>query len=199
MMIFRFCLMVVFALVLSGCNKSAQEQQDQGQQSQQQSPALTQAPASTPTSAGGIRWTVPARWNVGADRPMRVGTYAIPAADGDAEGAECAAYYFGADQGGDVQANVERWATQFEGVTGRVQTTSEIAGMKVTNVLITGTYLAPSGPMMQSQGKKENYRLIGAIVGAPEGNVFFKCTGPDKTVEAAKAEFNTLIESISKK
>ena len=74
----------------------------------------------------------------------------------------------------------------------------EVNGMKVTLVSISGTYLSPGGPMMQSQGKKENYRLLGAIVEGPEGSVFFKFTGPAHTVAAAEATFNTFISSLAK-
>jgi hypothetical protein len=74
----------------------------------------------------------------------------------------------------------------------------DVNGMKVTLVKVSGTYLAPSGPMMQSQGKKENYRLLGAIVEGPEGSVFFKFTGPANTISAAEESFNTLISSLTK-
>jgi hypothetical protein len=53
--------------------------------------------------------------------------------------------------------------------------------------------------MMQSTGKKPGYRLLGAIVEAPEGNVFFKLTGPDATVGAAQAELDALVASFEKK
>jgi hypothetical protein len=71
--------------------------------------------------------------------------------------------------------------------------------MEVTRVQVTGTYLAPAGPMMQSQGKKTGYRLLGAIVAAPEGNVFFKLTGPAATLAAAQPEFDGLVASIARK
>ncbi len=200
MMIARLAVLALIALALGACNRNGQEQQTPPnmQQQQQQPPSFAETPASTPTAAGGITWKIPAKWTLEAERPMRVATYAIPAASGDAEGAECAAFYFGADQGGDVQANIDRWATQFENPTGPTQTTSEVAGMKVTNVVITGAYLAPGGPMMQSQGKKDHYKLLGAIVEAPKGRVFFKFTGPEKTIDAAKGEFESLLSSIAK-
>jgi hypothetical protein len=53
--------------------------------------------------------------------------------------------------------------------------------------------------MMQSTGKKTGYRLLGAIVEAPEGNVFFKLTGPAATVGAAQADFDALVGSMKKK
>jgi hypothetical protein len=73
-----------------------------------------------------------------------------------------------------------------------------VQGLKVHTVDLAGTYLAPSGPMTQSSGKKANYRLRGAIVEAPEGNVFFKLTGPAATVESAALAFDALVASVRK-
>jgi hypothetical protein len=77
------------------------------------------------------------------------------------------------------------------------RSTREVNGMKVTLVQISGTYLAPGGPMMESQGKKDNYKLLGAIVEGPEGSVFFKFTGPAHTVNAARVEFDGMIGSLT--
>ncbi|MBF8248785.1 MAG: hypothetical protein HW374_1585 [Bacteroidetes bacterium] len=52
--------------------------------------------------------------------------------------------------------------------------------------------------MMQSQGKKENYRLLGAIVEAPKGSVFFKFTGPANTISTATPEFDAMVSSAAK-
>jgi len=78
------------------------------------------------------------------------------------------------------------------------QSEREVSGMKLTLVQIAGAYLAPAGPMMQSTGKKENYRLLGAIVEAPEGLVFFKLVGPAATITAAEGEFHAMIASLAK-
>jgi hypothetical protein len=129
---------------------------------------------------------------------MRAATYAIPPAEGDTEQGECAVFYFGNDQGGSVDANIDRWHGQFEGAGAPSRSTKDIGGMPVTFVAIAGAYLAPSGPMMMSSGKKENYRLMGAIVSGPQGSVFFKCTGPAKTIAAAQAEFDAMIGSMTK-
>jgi hypothetical protein len=51
---------------------------------------------------------------------------------------------------------------------------------------------------MQSQGKKPGYRLLGAIVEAPEGLVFLKCTGPAATLSAAERDFQNLLRSMKK-
>jgi hypothetical protein len=149
-------------------------------------------------TAGGVAWNVPARWTAGSGSAMRVATYAVPAVKG-ADAGECAVFFFGAGQGGSVDANVERWSKQFENAPPPRPVNATVAGLKVTRVQLSGTYLAPGGPMMQSTGKRPGTQLLGAIVEAPDGNVFFKLTGPAATVDAARAEFDTLVSSLRRK
>jgi hypothetical protein len=149
-------------------------------------------------AVAGVKWALPQRWTVLPPRQMRVVTYGVPAAEGDAEGGECGVFYFGNDQGGSVEMNIDRWIGQFEANATPARASKEVNGLNVATIQVAGTYLAPGGPMMQSQGKKENYRLLGAIVAAPQGSVFFKFTGPVKTVAAAEVEFNGLIGSLTK-
>jgi hypothetical protein len=127
-----------------------------------------------------------------------VATYSIPASQGDPEGAECGVSYFGADQGGAIDMNIDRWIAQFEPSGTPSRSTREVSGMKVTLVQVAGAYLAPAGPMMAPTGKKDNYRLLGAIVEGPQGSIFFKVTGPAASVGAAEQEFDGLISSLSK-
>jgi hypothetical protein len=162
-----------------------------------QAPLPSHGAPAAKASAGGIQWTAPARWSAGAGSSMRVATYAVPAAKGTAAG-ECAVFFFGPGQGGGVDDNVARWGKQFEGAPAPKRTTATVAGMRVTRAEVAGTYLAPGGPMMQSTGKKTGYRLLGAIVEASGGNVFFKLTGPAATVAAAQPDFEALVASIRK-
>lgn len=182
-------LFMAALVIVPGCSKK--------ESGQSEGVALTKE--TTEHTVAGIEWSYPSRWIKGAVRPMRVATYSVPVAEGDAEGGECALFYFGSGQGGDVNSNIERWGSQFENAAKALKTTMQISGMNVTRVQIAGTYLAPAGPMMESQGKKENYRLLGAIVEAPEGLVFFKFTGPARSIGAAEAEFDVMIGSIAKK
>lgn len=161
-------------------------------------PARSAATAARGDAAGGVEWKVPARWTAGSGSTMRVATYAIPAA-GKSQPGECAVFFFGAGQGGSIDANVERWSRQFEGTPAPQRTAAAVGPLRVTRVQIAGTYLAPGGPMMQSTGKRPGTRLVGAIVEAPEGNVFFKLTGAAATVAAAQAEFDALVASLRKK
>jgi hypothetical protein len=183
-------LLAAFLFPLAGCTK---QQQQSGQAG-----ANMASLGSATGSVAGIHWSIPKRWTEQGQRPMRVATYTIPAAEGDAETGECAVFYFGNDQGGTVDQNIERWIGQFE--TGGVpaRTRKDVNGMKVTLVQVAGAYLAPAGPMMQSSGKKENFRLLGAIVEGPEGSVFYKFTGPAKTVSGAEGEFSAMVESLAK-
>jgi hypothetical protein len=160
--------------------------------------APAKASAARTESAGGIEWKVPAQWSAGQGSAMRVATYAVPAARGG-EAGECAVFFFGPGQGGSVDANVERWSKQFEGTPRPQRSTATVAGLAVTRVQLAGTYLAPGGPMMQSTGKRTGYRLLGAIVEGPQGNLFFKFTGPAPTVGAAQPDFEALVASLKKK
>jgi hypothetical protein len=147
------------------------------------------------TSAG-IEWTIPAGWTEQPARAMRVATYVVPGKGADA--GECGVFYFGKGQGGTAEENIARWGSQFERSPAPKTTVETVAGMKVHRVQASGTYLAPGGPAMQSQGKKPGYRLIGAIVEAPDGLVFFKCTGPAATIAANEKAFDGLVKSIQK-
>ncbi|MEP6800798.1 MAG: hypothetical protein ABJC07_02590 [Acidobacteriota bacterium] len=148
-------------------------------------------------SAAGMLWAVPAGWTAAAPRQMRVATYSIPAKAGG-EPAECGVFSFGQRQGGSAKENIERWGAQFEGAPPPVSSIETVAGMRVHRVQTSGTYLSPGGPMMQSQGKKPGYRLMGAIVEGPEGLVFFKCTGPAPAISGAQAAFDGLVRSLKK-
>jgi hypothetical protein len=188
-------LVIVLALLTPGCGKKEPERQ------QQPPPQLTmQSPHSVGTPAvAGIRWSVPQSWMEGPPRQMRFATYMTQAAEGENEGAECSVSFFGASQGGTVDQNIDRWISQFENPSSPARTSKQINGLTVNLVKVSGRYVGMSGPMMQqSGGKKENFALLGAIVDAPEGEVFFKLTGPAKTLARDEGAFSALIESLQK-
>ena len=148
-------------------------------------------------AAAGVQWIAPASWKSQPARSMRIATYEIPAAPG-AEPGECGVFYFGQGKGGGVEDNIARWVGQFEAAAPPKRESRTIHDLRVDTVDISGTYLASGGPMMQAQGKKPGYRLLGAIVEAPNGMVFFKCTGPAATIAKAQADFDRMIGSLAK-
>ena len=154
---------------------------------------------SAPAAGAELAWDVPGGWVTETpSSEMRKAQYAIPAAAGDAEGGQCAVFYFGPGQGGDIQSNVDRWATQFTGAGGHPTpaiTETMVAGRKVLKVTMEGTYNASTmtgGDAVPKPGTL----LLGAIVEGPDSNWFFKCTGPSKTMQAHRKEFDALVESV---
>lgn len=151
-------------------------------------------------SVAGLKWTAPGGWKTEAPRPMRAATYSIPSAPGDTAGAECAVYFFGTGQGGSVEANIQRWKGQVSGPDGKPANAKvakrTIHGLPVTTIDSSGEYAGMGGPMAGSQSVEKNYRLLGAVIEGPQGNVFVKLTGPAKTVAAHKAEFEQLLNSF---
>jgi len=143
-----------------------------------------------------VKWTRPSRWKAGPPKQMRTATYMIPAAPGDSEEAECAVFL---NIGGGVQPNIDRWVGQFEKTDGAPNQKMElINGLSVTMVDVSGTFKGGGAMMGQSSGPKASYRLLGAIAQAPDGEVFFKLTGPAKTVTAAQGEFQAMLKSLKK-
>jgi hypothetical protein len=153
--------------------------------------------------AGGLTWSAPAEWKAQGERPMRAATYVIAPAKGDSESAELAVFYFGESSGGGVDANVKRWIDQFQRADGssaakEAKVKKEtIAGFPATAVDVRGTYLG--GSMMGPSTPKPGFRLLGAIVEGPGGNVFFKLTGPEKTVSSAEKSLRKMLDGLKKK
>ena len=151
-------------------------------------------------SAAGVRWTAPAAWKTEAARPMRAATYSIPLAAGDHGIAECVVNYFGPGQGGGVEANIERWRGQVQGPDGKPAAAKidkrTLRGIPITMIDATGTYTGMGGPMMAGTKPVAGYRLVGAIVEGPGGSVFFKLTGPAKTIAAQQKNFEQMLASI---
>ena len=151
-------------------------------------------------STAGVRWTAPAGWKSEGPEPMRAATYTIAPAPGDTTGAECAVYFFGAGQGGSLDANIERWKGQFSGPGGAPATTKVakriVHGLAITTLDVSGAYSGMGGPTAPTSRVVAGYRLLGAIIEAPGGNVFVKMTGPAKTIAANQQTFEQLLASF---
>ena len=165
------------------------------------------APASAHPPMGGepapaeLAWTMPAGWiEETPSSSMRRAQYRIPAA-GDAEGGECAVFYFGAGQGGDVQGNVERWTGQFttpDGAPAQGKVTEIRTGdLAITRVEVAGTYHPTAMGMGGGSAEpRPGSVLLGAIVPGAEANWFIRCSGPEKTMQANRTAFDSLVASL---
>ena len=147
-------------------------------------------------SGAGIRWTMPPGWKAESQRPMRLATYRA------GPNAECGIYFFGAGQGGSVEANLDRWIGQFLQADGKPSKAAakiqkqSIHGLMVTTVDVSGAYTGMGGPTAQPGPAVDGYRLLGAIVEGPQGSVFFKFTGPAQTLKANQAALDKMLASL---
>ena len=48
-----------------------------------------------------------------------------------------------------------------------------------------------------ASGSKKGWRMTAAIVESPKGMYFFKLTGPDPTVKAARAAFDAMLDTLT--
>jgi hypothetical protein len=134
---------------------------------------------------------------------MRVAEFTLPKADGDAEDAALTVYFFGANMGGNVQANVDRWISQMTQPDGRpskdVARTSTLTtkgGLAVSMVDVSGTYVAEVTPGSTERFNKPGFRLRAAVIETKEGPYFVKLTGPAKTVAKWEATFAAFLQSL---
>jgi hypothetical protein len=147
--------------------------------------------------AGTLTFTKPAAWK---DRPpassMRVAEFVVPKVPGDSEDAEVIIFYF-AGGGGSVEANLQRWTSQFQSAKDPVRTTTTVNGLKLTSLDVSGTYVAEMRPSSTERYNKPGYRMRATVVETPKGPYFIKLTGPAKTVDSAGATFDQFLRSLA--
>ncbi|HKP36533.1 MAG TPA: hypothetical protein VJT71_06715 [Pyrinomonadaceae bacterium] len=152
---------------------------------------------------GELRYTVPDGWVT--EKPtsaMRVAQYKLPKVEGDPEDASLVLYYFGATQGGAVQANIDRWIGQMQQPDGssskdKAKTDNlTVNGLKVTTVDLSGTFTAEMMPGAGDRHNNPDYRLRAAVIETPKGNYFVKLVGPSKTVARWDQAFNDYLKSF---
>ena len=158
---------------------------------------------SSTAPSGELRYTAPEGWV--KEQPtsaMRVAQYKLPKVEGDPEDAALVVYFFGAAQGGAVQANIDRWISQIQQPDGssskdkaKTETTT-VNGLKVTTVDVAGTYTAEMAPGAGNQRNDANYRLRAAVIETPKGNYFLKLAGPAKTVARWEQSVTDFVKSF---
>ena len=152
---------------------------------------------------GELRYKVPEGWvTEKSTSAMRVAQYRLPKVEGDPEDASLVLYYFGATQGGAVQANIDRWIGQMEqpdGSSSKEKAKTDnltVNGLKVTTVDLSGTFTAEMMPGSGDRHNNPDYRLRAAVIETPKGNYFVKLAGPSKTVARWDQAFNDYLKSF---
>jgi hypothetical protein len=154
------------------------------------------------SSVATLKFDAPPGW---ASKPpassMRVAEFTLPKVAGDTEDAALAIYFFGG-QGGNVQANLDRWIGQMQQPDGKSSkalaktTTMTSHGLNITVVDVGGTYVAEMSPGSADHFDKPGFRLKAAVVETPAGPYFVKLTGPAKTVARWGESFQTFLKSL---
>ena len=156
----------------------------------------TSTSTSTTTTAGApaeLAWAAPSGWTDDkTGSAMRIATYKIPKATGDTEDATMAV----STAGGALDANIERWVGQFSPVTKSTRSERKVGALAVTIVEVQGTFSSGAMAPGAAAGPKTRWTLLGAIVPSGSQAYFFKMTGPEKTVDAARPAFDTFLNSL---
>ncbi len=174
-------------------------------------PAVVAAPKPTPAAppaalaaaAPALLLTPQAGWVI--EEPtstMRKAQYSLPHADSDSEDASLVVYYFGTGQGGSKEANLQRWAGQFEQPDGSSSeeemqsSTRTIAGLEVCDAELSGIYIAETAPGSGERVNKADWRMKASIIDTKEGPWYFKLVGPTKTVAKWEASYEAFVKAI---
>jgi hypothetical protein len=159
--------------------------------------------AQSPNSAGELRYLAPEGWvKEQPSSAMRAAQFKLPKTEGDKEDASLVVYYFGAAQGGSIQANIDRWIAQMQQPDGsdakdKAKTESmTINGLKVSTVDVGGTYTAEMAPGSGTMHNDANYRLRAAVIETPKGNYFVKLVGPARTVGSWEQAYTDFVKSL---
>lgn len=142
-----------------------------------------------------FQFELPAGWR--REVPSSGMRLAQAVVSGEAGPGELAVFHFGAGQGGSVESNFERWLGQVERAAGQMPERGELAaaGFKITWIDARGTLL-PSTMGSGPATPQPDFRLLGAVVEGAGGPLFFKLTGPEKTLGDEREAFFALLRGI---
>ncbi len=167
-------------------------------------PPINAIPQTPRQNATTLKWPSPGSWKeTPATSQMRKAQFVLPKAAGDPEDGQLIVFYFGPDQGGKVEANVDRWKGMFSTADGKPvaddavkRQTLQVSGMNVTRVDVTGRYTDQMGRPSQPGPTSQDFRLLAAIVETSDGPWFFKAVGPSATMASHQTAFDEFIRGI---
>ena len=201
----RYASILAAVLFLAACSSGDKSDKAGDTGDQHGSKASTTAEvdlSGTPVTLAGLKFIPPTSWNDLGPSGMRKGDYAFGPVAGDSDSATVTIFYFGPNMGGSIESNIDRWIGQIspaEDGSEPARESMEVDGMPVHIVRTAGSYSASmGGPMSGNSVEKPDYKLVGVVVEAPEGNVFFKLTGPEASADAMDDLFMAAIRNISR-
>jgi hypothetical protein len=190
---------LIAVLLVAGCSSN-----QKSEQASAQAASNVELNGQAVTLAG-ITFRPPSDWKDLGPSGMRKADYTYGPVDGDTDSATVSVFYFGPNSGGGVMDNIERWIGQMSLPNGEdphksaVQNSFTVDGMTVHMVELDGTFNASmGGPMSGSVEAMPDYKMAAAVLEGPEGNVFFKLTGPKKTADQMITGFDAMLHAIKK-
>ncbi|MEN8008183.1 MAG: hypothetical protein ABFS42_14275 [Candidatus Krumholzibacteriota bacterium] len=157
------------------------------------------------TTIAGVTFSPPDHWRDLGPSGMRQAQYRSAPVEGDAADGEVNVFYFGAQSGGGVEANLQRWIGQITLPDGGDPTASAerssftADGMSGHIVSLDGSYKSGGGRPMGGGGEiLPGYRLVGVVIEGPQGSLFFKLTGPAATARAMEGDLLTMVKNARK-
>lgn len=144
------------------------------------------------------RTALPAGWTSKTpSSSMRLAEFVAPSSAGNAE---MVVYYFGPGQGGDIEANVERWRGQFSNADGTPvfeRVTSDSTGLaKLSIVEFRGTYARGMGTGSSAEDARRDNTLLAIIAETPRGTLYFQLFGVHKAVDAVRDAYLGLVRGL---
>lgn len=150
----------------------------------------------------GVQFTLPSKWlSESSDNQARAGQWRVSPPHGqDGESGEVVVFYFGPNVGGSATENIEAWVgTMFnaEGHPAAAEVKHRVIGnFKISQVVIFGTYNQTVPIAGIPPQPKSNYGLVGAVIETPQGNLYWRFTGPEALITATLPLFNKVIDSV---
>jgi len=123
---------------------------------------------------------------------MRAANYTVPGRDGN----EAAHVVVFDSIGGSIDANIDRWQSQFEPDENMDMVEPQISRFKAGGMDVTLVELAGSWMKMGAAWFTPDQLFIMAIVESPGGNVFIRFAGQTATVEGARPAFIEMVRSL---
>ena len=147
----------------------------------------------------GYHTTVPAAWTRRTpSSSSRLAQYTVHGAN-PSDDAEVVAFFFGASQGPNVDANLKRWRGQFstpDGSPAPETVAHDSSGaFPLTIAEYRGTYRRGVGAG-STDSVRTGQTLVATIVETPHGTLFIQLFGPSATVAAHRSEFLRVVKGL---
>jgi len=150
---------------------------------------------------GDLKFTIPSKWQIEpVESPARGGQWRVPPLHDGGEGGEVVAFYFGPGIGGSAEENIGAWIGTMFNAEGHPAAAErkhhETGGHKISQVVIFGTYNQVVSLPGVPPEHRPNYGLLGAVIENPQGNIYWRFTGPEPLITANLPLFNKVVDSV---